>query len=65
MAAQWSNYRGQADIGFFKIIDFMVDMGSFNIQMNKKNSKNIVQKKSFSKSEFKKYFSNFAALVIF
>jgi hypothetical protein len=29
MAAQWSNYRGQADIGFFKIIDFMVDMGSF------------------------------------
>jgi hypothetical protein len=30
---QWSNYRRQADIGFFKIIDFMVDMGSFNIQI--------------------------------
>jgi hypothetical protein len=30
---QWS--RRQADIGFVKIIDFMVDMALFNIQMNK------------------------------
>jgi hypothetical protein len=34
--AQWANYRGQADIGFFKIFDFMVDMASFNIQTNNK-----------------------------
>jgi hypothetical protein len=34
---QWFNYRRHADIGFFKNFDFMVDMGSFNIQTNKKN----------------------------
>jgi hypothetical protein len=34
--AQWFNYRRHADIGFFKIFDFMVDMGSFNILTNKK-----------------------------
>jgi hypothetical protein len=28
--AQWANYRRQADIGFFKIFDFMIDMASFN-----------------------------------
>jgi hypothetical protein len=33
---QWFNYRRHADIGFFKNFDFMVDMGSFNIQTNKK-----------------------------
>jgi hypothetical protein len=34
--AQWANYRGQADIGLFKIFDFMVDMASFNIKTNNK-----------------------------
>jgi hypothetical protein len=36
MGAQWANYRRQADIGFFKIFDFMIDMASFNVQTNKK-----------------------------
>jgi hypothetical protein len=34
--SQWAKYRGQADIGFFKNFDFMVDMASFNIQTNNK-----------------------------
>jgi hypothetical protein len=47
--AQWANYRGQADIRFFKNFDFMVDMALFNIQANNKIiifpfSKNNVQK---------------------
>jgi hypothetical protein len=43
---QWANYRRQADIGFVKIFDFMIDMASFNVQTNnfffqfwKKNAK--------------------------
>jgi hypothetical protein len=56
---QWANYRGQADIGFFKIFDFMVDMALFNIQTNNKIiifpfSKKNVQKFWFLKSELKK-----------
>jgi hypothetical protein len=27
----WANYRRQADIGFFKNFDFMIDMASFNV----------------------------------
>jgi hypothetical protein len=65
MSAQWANYRGQADIGFFKIFNFMADMASYNIQTNNKIiifqfSKKNVQKIGFLKSEFEKYFSNFA-----
>jgi hypothetical protein len=49
---QWSNYRGQADIGFIKIIDFMVEMGSFNIQMNKKRRFSNFQKILSKKFDF-------------
>jgi hypothetical protein len=43
----WANHRKQADIGFFKIFDFMIDMASFNVQTNKKErifqfSKNVM-----------------------
>jgi hypothetical protein len=63
VGAQWSNYS----IGFFKIIDFMVNMGSFNIQMNQKNEFSnceTILSKQISKSEFEKYFLNFAAQVL-
>jgi hypothetical protein len=46
---QWANYRGQADIGFFKIFDFMVDMALFNIQTNKKKKKIPFSKKYVQK----------------
>jgi hypothetical protein len=35
-SAQWANVRRQADIGFFKNFDFMIDIASFNVQTNKK-----------------------------
>jgi hypothetical protein len=66
--SQWANYRGQADIGFFKNFVFMVDMASFNIQTNNKIiifpfSKKNVQRFWFLKSEFEKKKSNFATWV--
>jgi tetratricopeptide (TPR) repeat protein len=43
--ALWANYRRQADIGFFKKFDFMIDMALFNVQTNKKKEFSNFRKK--------------------